>query len=144
MIFAFLLYLTGNLLALRYRSILPAIVLNLTFYTCDYLQTVAVELLPNVSIYFLAATTLLVVIAWVCVIWKTKFLHIRNVFSQSVETGMLFDVVQWAFQTIRFLAFVPETERFVPDFARRSRVGDSIKYVKMLLRMSQMAPEMCL
>ena len=72
-------------------------------------------------------------------------------FSQSVETGMMFDVVQWAFQTIRFLAFVPETERFVPeterfvpDFARRSRVGDSIKYVKMLLRMSQMAPEMCL
>ena len=64
---------------------------------------------------------------------------------------MLFDVVQWAFQTIRFLAFVPETERFVPeterfvpDFARRSRVGDSIKYVKMLLRMSQMAPELCL
>ena len=52
MIFAFLLYLTGNLLTLRYRSILPAIVLNLTFYTCDYLQTVAVELLPNVSIYF--------------------------------------------------------------------------------------------
>ena len=78
MIFAFLLYLTGNLLTLRYRSILPAIVLNLTFYTCNYLQTVAVELLPNVSIYFLAATTLLAVIAWVCVIWKTKFLHIRT------------------------------------------------------------------
>ena len=78
MIFAFLLYLTGNLLTLRYRSILPAIVLNLTFYTCNYLQTVAVELLPNVSIYFLAATTLLAVIAWVCVIWKTEFLHIRT------------------------------------------------------------------
>ena len=75
MIFAFLLYLTGNLLTLRYRSILPASVLNLTFYTCNYLQTVAVELLPNVSIYFLAATTLLAVIAWVCVIWKTNFLH---------------------------------------------------------------------
>ena len=78
MIFAFLLYLTGNLLTLRYRSILPAIVLNLTFYICDYLQTVAVELLPNVSIYFLAATTLLAVIAWVCVIWKTNFLHVHT------------------------------------------------------------------
>ena len=78
MIFAFLLYLTGNLLTLRYRSILPAIVLNLTFYTCNYLQTVAVELLPNVSIDFLAATTLLAVIAWVCVIWKTKLLHIHT------------------------------------------------------------------
>ena len=78
MIFAFLLYLTGNLLTLRYRSILPDIVLNLTFYTCDYLQTVAVELLPNVSVYFLAATTLLAVIAWVCVIWKTNFLHVHT------------------------------------------------------------------
>ena len=78
MIFAFLLYLTGNLLTLRYRSILPDIVLNLTFYTCDYLQTVAVELLPNVSFYFLAATTLLAVIAWVCVIWKTNFLHVHT------------------------------------------------------------------